>query len=86
MGTGDSQLHRLMLPPGALRLRLSGPRGTDFDLYVRAGSPPDRRSFDARSFTASSQEEIRFQSQGGDLFVLVDSWRGSGEYELQIGS
>jgi peptidoglycan hydrolase-like protein with peptidoglycan-binding domain len=82
--SGDSQVHRVTVPAGRMTVTLRGAEGQDFDLYVRAGLPPSRTAFDGRSFTASSNEEVRLQVSGGEMFILVDSWRGSGNYELQI--
>ena len=65
-------------------MTLHGPDGQDFDLYVRAGLPPSRTAFDARSFTASSNEEVRIQVPGGEVFILVDSWQGKGNYEVEV--
>lgn len=83
-GTGDNQLHRLSAPPGRLTVQLRGPSGQDFDLYVRSGLPPTRSAFDARGFSGAANEEVRLAVFGGDVFVLVDSWRGSGMYELEV--
>lgn len=83
-GPGDSRLQRFVLPPGPVRLELNGSAGTDFDLYVRAASPPSREVFDSRSITAGSYEVIHLVHGGGDLYVMVDSWKGSGDFELQV--
>ena len=82
--SGDSQLHSVSVPPGLMTVTLHGPDGRDFDLYVRAGLPPSRTAFDARSFTASANEEVRLQVSGGEVFILVDSWQGGGSYEVEI--
>lgn len=83
-GNGDSQLHSIPAHPGRLTANLRGPAGQDFDLYLRVGLPPSRSSFDARGFTSSPNEEVSLNVNGGNVFVLVDSWRGSGKYELEI--
>ena len=83
-GDGDSQVHQLPVQPGRLIAKLRGPTESDFDLYARIGSPPTRSTFDARGFTASSNEEVRLDTNGEPIFVMVDSWRGRGEYELAI--
>ena len=51
---------------------------------VGYGRPPTRRRFDAGGFTSTPNEEVRLLVSGGDVFALVDSWRGGGEYELFI--
>jgi hypothetical protein len=84
-GSGDSQVHPVVIErPARLTVSLRGPDGQDFDLYLRAGSPPTRRVFDARGFSALPNEEVALDITGGTVFILVDSWRGSGDYELRI--
>lgn len=83
--TGDSQLHRVVAQPGTMRVVLQGPQqGADFDLYLRAGLPPTRGLFDARGFSPSANETLELDVTGGEIFVLVDSWRGAGGYEVSI--
>ena len=81
-GSGDSNIHRIPGQAGTMHVRLSGPPDQDFDLYIRAGLAPTRSLFDARGFSPSSQEEIQLPVVGGDIFIMVDSWRGDGAYEL----
>ena len=84
-GSGNSQVHPVVIErPARLTVSLRGPVGVDFDLYLRAGSPPTRRVFDARGFSALPNEEVALDVTGGTVFILVDSWRGSGDYELRI--
>lgn len=82
--SGDSQTHRIQIRPGRLIVTLTGPRGQDFDLYVRAGLQPSRREFDARGFSATPNERVSLNVAGGDVFIMVDSWRGSGSYEVEV--
>ena len=84
VGSGDSQLHRITAQTGMMHVRLSGPPDQDFDLYVRNGFAPTRIQFDARGFSPTSQEEIQLPVMGGDVFVMADSWRGQGSYELFV--
>lgn len=83
-GDGDHQVHPVIAQPGPMRVTLRGPQGQDFDLYVRVGQPPTRAVFDARGFTASPTEEVRLNVPGGEVFIMVDAWRGRGSYEVQI--
>ena len=84
-GDGDAQLHRIVAQPGTIRVTLLGPQqGADFDIYLRAGTPPTRRMFDARGFSPAANETVELDVSGGEVFVLVDSWRGSGSYEVSI--
>lgn len=82
--TGTSQVHRVNAQSGKMRVTLRGPANSDFDLYVRAGSAPTRTLFDARGFTGSSNEEVSLNVSGGDVFVMIDSWKGRGAYEVDI--
>lgn len=82
--TDDSQLHRIQAQPGPLTVTLRGPAGQDFDLYVRSGLAPNRSTFDGRGFTSTPNEEVRLNVSGGEVFILVDSWRGSGDYEVLV--
>lgn len=81
---GQNEIHRVSATSGTMRATLRGPRDADFDLYVRSGTAPTRQLFDARGFTASSNEELTLAVSGGDVFIMVDSWRGSGRYELDV--
>ena len=83
-GTGKNQLHRITAQPGRMTVTLRGPQDADFDLYVRAGAAPTRSQFDGRGFSGSSNEEILLDVSGGEVFILVDSWRGKGAYQVQI--
>jgi hypothetical protein len=83
-GNGDKQIHRITAQPGRITARLLGPSGQDFDLYLRVALPPTRTAFDGRGFTASPHETVRLTVPGGDLFLMVDSWRGSGNYEVEV--
>ncbi len=82
--SGDSELHRIVAQPGTMRVTLIGPQGRDFDIYLRAGIPPTRRVFDARGFSPTSNEVVELDVSGGEVFLLVDSWRGSGDYEVSV--
>ncbi len=83
-GSRDSQTHRIIAQPGRITARLQGAQGQDFDLYLRAGLPPTRRIFDARGFSPTPNEVVRLNVTGGEVFIMVDSWRGSGNYEIEI--
>ncbi len=81
---GESQTHRIQARPGRLTITLTGPHGKDFDLYVRGGLQPSRREYDARGFSATPNEKVSLDVAGGDVFIMVDSWRGSGAYEVEV--
>ena len=83
-GDGDTELHRIVTQPGRMRVTLFGPAGQDFDVYLRAGLPPTRTEFDVKGFGPTAEETIELTVSGGDVFLLVDSWRGSGAYEVLV--
>ena len=67
---------------------LSGPTSADFDLYVNEGRAqcPTQSDYDYRGFSADSQETITINDPDTStpLYVMVDSWNGSGDYTLTI--
>ena len=82
--SGDTQTHRIQIRPSQMIVTLHGPSGADFDLYVRIGLQPTRQLFDARGFSGTPNEKVSLNVSGGEAFIMVDSWRGSGPYELEI--
>jgi len=68
---------------GKLIVKLEGPIHADFDLYVKYGSNPTLTDFDYRSYTAEAIEEVKIMPlQPGDYYIMVHSYRGSGDYRL----
>ena len=67
---------------------LSGPTDADFDLYVNTGyaSCPTTYSYDYYSYSTDSQETITVSDPdtSTDMYILVDSYSGSGSYTLSI--
>lgn len=80
----DSNTHRIQVRPSQLTVTLRGPNNADFDLYVRMGLQPTRQLFDARGFSGTPNEKVTLNVSGGEAFIMVDSWRGSGSYELEV--
>ncbi|PSQ19709.1 peptidase S8 [Halobacteriales archaeon QS_9_67_17] len=74
--------------PCQVEVELDGPSDADFDLYVNTGSGtcPSTSSYDYRSISTDSQETITVDNpdDSADLYVLVDSYDGSGYYDLYI--
>ncbi len=73
--------------PCQLVVSLDGPARADFDLYVTAdGRTPTTRDFDKRSITVDSQEQVIFEdvAPGQEFGILVDSYSGSGNYEISV--
>jgi peptidoglycan hydrolase-like protein with peptidoglycan-binding domain len=70
-----------------LLIRLSGPAGADFDLYLRRGAAPGTADgqYDAVSYGTTADELVTVADpQPGTYHLLVHSYRGSGSYELEV--
>ena len=85
-GTGDRDVWTAALGSGQISVELAGPDDADFDLYLRAGEAPTPRNYDVRGFTGDSSESVSFNHPGGTLYIAVESYQGSGEYQLRIQS
>ncbi len=72
--------------PCQIVLELDGPSGADFDLYVNegTGSCPSTSSYTHASTSTNSQERIVIDDPDASapLYVTVDSYYGSGNYDL----
>lgn len=84
--TGDYRLYRIAAVPADTQLRvdLQGPGTADFDLFVRMGAVPTLCASDAISVGPSSTEHcnVRTGAQVQDAYVLVRSFRGSGDFNV----
>ncbi|MEL6133290.1 MAG: S8 family serine peptidase [Bacteroidota bacterium] len=68
-----------------LSLKLSGPEDADFDLYVKRGGTPTMSIFDVRASDLSSSEDIELtQAVPGRYTVMVKSYSGVGDFELEV--
>jgi len=72
--------------PGNLTIRLQGPSGSDFDLYVKSGSLPTTTKYDYRSVSSTSSETIKIPNAVGTYYILVYSYRGTGPFTLSISA
>ncbi|MFC7079719.1 S8 family serine peptidase [Halorussus caseinilyticus] len=74
--------------PCRVTVELSGPTDADFDLYINEadGYCPSTDSYDYRGFSVNSQETIIIDNPKAyyPLYIRVDSWSGSGSYDLTI--
>ncbi|SFR61802.1 S8 family peptidase [Halogeometricum limi] len=74
--------------PSRVVVELDGPADADFDLFVSegTGSPPTTSSYDYRSWTTDSQEQIAIDDpdDSAALGILVDRYSGSGDYTVTI--
>ena len=82
--TGSERMYRVTVGP-QLSVRLEGPDGEDFDLYVKRGAPPTLEDYDRRGYTNSANEAVSLDvSEAGDYYIMVRSYRGSGDYRLWV--
>jgi len=75
--------------PCDVTVSLSGPAATDYDLYLsHDGSTPTATSYDQRSWTFGSDEEIEVDegalTAGAEFGITVSSYSGGGAYDLTI--
>ena len=70
-----------------LLVRLDGPAGQDFDLYVRHGAPVGTQGgqYDAVSYGVTADELVTIENpKSGTYYILVQSYQGSGSYHLEV--
>ena len=66
-----------------ITLDLNGPLNADFDLYVSYGQRPTNINYDYRSYSGGSKENITIdKARKGSYFIMVYSYRGSGDFTL----
>lgn len=88
LGGGASTFTRhVVLTPSTQELRVTlnarDDATTDFNLYVKHGSPPTTTSFDCAGTGVTQFGACRFVAPAaGDWFVLVDRALGAGEFQL----
>jgi len=60
---------------------------TDFDLYVRSGSPPTLTDFDCKADGPNQYGFCEFSGPSpGTWYVLVNRYFGSGEYQVTVST
>ncbi|KHE93408.1 MAG: matrixin family metalloprotease [Candidatus Scalindua rubra] len=70
-----------------LLVKLDGPSGQDFDLYVRYGKQVDKKNeqYDSVGYGVTADELVTIEGpKAGTYYILVDSYRGSGSYNLEV--
>lgn len=71
--------------PVTYALSIDGPDGADFDLYLRKDQPPTVDEYDYVGYSSSADEKVTFTASPGDrYFVMVRSYRGSGDYSVKL--
>ncbi|MCK6554115.1 trypsin-like serine protease [Candidatus Binatia bacterium] len=91
LGAGSGALrYEVEVPEGASRLRValnhqaeSRAGQSDFDLYVRAGAPPTRETYDCRDFTGRPFGVCEIDAPAaGPWHILVDRFKGQGTAQV----
>ncbi len=83
----DAEVHYQVTLQNKLLIRLEGPSGEDFDLYVRYGQPVGRKAgqYDTASYGITSDELVTIDDpKPGTYYALVHSYKGSGSYSLEV--
>jgi hypothetical protein len=82
--------HTFTVPSGAATLRVTMNAvddGSDFDLYVRAGTPPTTTTFDCAANGAGQFGACEFTNPApGPWYVLVSRFGGGGPYQVTATS
>lgn len=82
--SGDTKVFKMSFDD-KLTVSLTGPSSGDFDLYVKRDAVPTTKSYDARGYTATSNEKVVVHPvQPGDYYIMVRSYRGSGDFEIKV--
>jgi hypothetical protein len=88
LGNGTLQgMHSFTIPGAALALHVTmnaeDDGSADFDLYVKAGSAPTTSDYDCMRDGLGQLAHCEFtEPAGGEWYLLVDRYRGSGSYQL----
>lgn len=82
-GDHDSKCYKIHIGE-KLIVTLDGPSESDFDLYLKEGSPPTLEDYCDRGYTPTSKETVTCKiTKPGDYYIMVRSYRGSGNYKLK---
>lgn len=89
LGEGEDDTYTVPVGPNVDRvvIELTGPADADFDLFATLdGRTPGRYDYDRKSWSPNANETIRLSAEelNSELGVLVDSYRGSGNYTLRV--
>jgi hypothetical protein len=78
--------HTFRVPAATAELRVAMNAiddGSDFDLYVKQGSPPTTSSFDCKADASNQYGYCEFDAPTpGPWYVLINRFAGSGAYQL----
>jgi uncharacterized caspase-like protein len=87
ISSGQSQYYYFDIPSGVSQglctVTLTGPSGSDFDLYIRKGATPTKDDYDYRGYTSTANEQVSISSpSSGRYYVMVQAYSGSGSFTL----
>ena len=82
--TNDFKIYKVTLGK-KLKVKLEGPSGQDFDLYIKKDQHPTLTDYDDRGYTGTASEEVSIdEAETGDYYIMVRSYKGSGAYTLKV--
>ncbi len=83
--SNGSELWYIDVPAGTTSMRaVLNCQGADFDLFGRAGNVPTTRSYDWRGYTSGGEDETVSNPATGRHYILVNRYRGYGDYTLTV--
>ncbi len=84
-GNNDSKIYKISVGKKLSIEMKSNKEETDFDLYLKKGAIPSKNDYDKRSITETSNEKLELENlEAGEYFLLVNSFRGEGDYDLEV--
>jgi hypothetical protein len=82
--TNDFKVYKVTLGE-KIKVKLVGPVDKDFDLYIKYGQEPTLTDFDDRGYSGTASEEVSLdKAKPGDYYIMVRSYKGSGDYKLKV--
>ena len=82
--TNDFKMYKVILGK-KIKVILDGPSNQDFDLYIKHGGQPTLNDYDNRGYSGTASEDISIDdAEPGDYYIMVRSYKGSGQYNLKI--
>ncbi|MEM4308369.1 MAG: pre-peptidase C-terminal domain-containing protein [Thermoplasmata archaeon] len=85
----DGKYYSITIPSGKaqLKIEMTGPSGTDFDVYVKLGAMPTTSSYDYSGTTSSASETVSITNPAaGTWYIYVYSYSGSGTFTIKAST
>lgn len=83
----NAEMHYQVTLQNKLLIKLDGPSGQDFDLYIRYGAQARKEDgqYDTASYGVTADELVTIENpKAGTYYILVQSYKGSGSYNLEV--